>query len=68
MIATGNQATILLVDDNVAGRYMVARQLRRAGFHVEEAGTASETLEKLERGLNVDLFVLDVQLPDLDGR
>ncbi len=59
------KATILVVDDNDAGRYATARMLRKAGFLVTEAASGSEALEKADSG--TDLVVLDVNLPDIDG-
>ncbi|WP_372012300.1 response regulator [Pseudoxanthomonas sp. 10H] len=57
---------ILVVDDNVATRYSVRRVLEHHGFSVEEAGTGTEGLERLEREAFVAL-VLDVNLPDMSG-
>ena len=56
--------TILVVDDNPATLYSTARVLRGAGFNVVEADTG---LSAVERARNVDLVVLDVNLPDIDG-
>ena len=61
----GSVPTILVVDDNPATRYSTSRVLRGAGWHVEEVGTGSEALAKAVEG--VDLVVLDVNLPDIDG-
>lgn len=57
--------TILVVDDNEAERYYVARVLRKAGFEVTEAGTGQEALRLA--GEVPDLVTLDVRLPDLSG-
>jgi PAS domain S-box-containing protein len=56
---------VLVVDDNPAKRYAVARLLRAAGFLVSEAGSGQEALERAEDG--PDAVVLDVNLPDIDG-
>ena len=58
-------ARILVVDDNPATRYSTSRVLRSAGWTINEAGTGLEALEKAKEG--VDLVVLDVNLPDIDG-
>ncbi|WP_187426813.1 ATP-binding response regulator [Geothermobacter ehrlichii] len=68
MTSTGAKpARILLVDDNEFGRYTTARQLQQGGYIVEEATTGQQALE---RAMNeeFDLVVLDVKLPDMDGR
>jgi hypothetical protein len=57
--------TILVVDDNPATLYTTARVLRGAGFKVVEAPTGLEAVERARQG--VDLVVLDVNLPDIDG-
>lgn len=57
---------ILVVDDNEAGRYALARVLRRAGFETLEAGTGAEALSRVNRD-HPDLVLLDVGLPDMSG-
>jgi signal transduction histidine kinase len=56
---------ILVVDDTEGNRYAAARTLRRAEFEVIEATTGTEGLARA--GENVDLIVLDVNLPDMSG-
>jgi CheY-like chemotaxis protein len=58
-------ATVLLVDDNKAARYVLSRSLRFEGFDVIEAGDAAEALALARTG--PDIIVLDVKLPDLNG-
>ena len=43
---TGNEAVVLLVDDDEAKRYLMGTWLRRAGHTVIEAGTGREALAK----------------------
>jgi PAS domain S-box-containing protein len=54
-----------VVDDNGATLYSTARVLRAAGFQVEEGTTGDEAL-KLALG-DLDIMLLDVNLPDLHG-
>jgi PAS domain S-box-containing protein len=56
---------VMVVDDVDASRYATARVLRAAGFHTEEAATGRAAIEGAMAG--VDLLVLDVNLPDIDG-
>ncbi len=63
-MSTENPSSILVVDDNPAGRYATSRVLRAAGFTLLEAATGAEALS-LSTG--ADLVVLDVNLPDISG-
>jgi len=56
---------ILVVDDHPASRYATVRVLSAAGFEVLQAETGSEALDKAQQ--DIDLIVLDVNLPDIDG-
>ena len=60
--------TILLVDDDETLRSVLAEQLRlHEEFETGEAGTAEEAVEALE-ARQFDAVILDVGLPDMDGR
>lgn len=59
---------LLLVDDDVDLREGLAEQLALCGeFSTVEQGRASDTLEFLKSN-QVDMIILDVGLPDMDGR
>jgi DNA-binding response OmpR family regulator len=59
---------ILLVDDDPALRETLAEQLAlHEEFEVRQADSAAAALEAVKEGL-VDLLLLDVGLPDMDGR
>lgn len=63
----GTQArTILVVEDERLLRWAIARNLRRAGYSVIEAGTGGTAMSAAARG-GIDLVLLDVRLPDADG-
>ncbi|MDP1961038.1 MAG: response regulator [Reyranella sp.] len=61
--------TILVVEDVVLVRLVVAEQLRQAGFDVIEARTADEAIRLLGAPLPIDLVFSDIHLPgsSLDG-
>ncbi|MGZ6728907.1 MAG: response regulator transcription factor, partial [Gaiellaceae bacterium] len=61
-----DSSTILLVDDEDAVQKLLAYPLERDGFRVLQARDGQEALERFERE-HVDLVVLDVMLPKLDG-
>jgi two-component system, OmpR family, response regulator len=60
--------SILVVEDDDQLRGVVASSLREEGFLVELAATGAAALERVERGAPVDLLVVDIGLPDSDGR
>jgi PAS domain S-box-containing protein len=57
---------VLVVDDEPAQLFAMARILRSAGYDVLEASTGKEALEKA-RHEDPDLVLLDVILPDIGG-
>jgi len=59
-------ATILLVDDEEAIQKLLTYPLERDGFRVVQARTGDEALSRFDVE-PVDLVVLDVMLPRLDG-
>jgi DNA-binding response OmpR family regulator len=59
---------ILFVDDDAALRQSLAEQLElNDAFAVVECGTAAQALETAERE-RFDAILLDINLPDMDGR
>lgn len=56
---------ILFVEDDIGKRYVIARQLRAAGFDVDEATTGEEGLAKIRPEHQV--AILDIKLPDMYG-
>jgi two-component system cell cycle sensor histidine kinase/response regulator CckA len=62
------QGTILLVEDEEGLRALNARGLQSRGYTVIEAGNGVEALEEFDKqGVQVDLVVSDVVMPEMDG-
>jgi len=59
-------ARILVCDDEPVIAAMVATILRREGYETIEAQAGPECIALVERG-HVDLVLLDVTMPDMDG-
>jgi DNA-binding response OmpR family regulator len=59
--------TLLIVDDDAELRGAVAEQLEAEGFSTLEASTARQGVEAAQEE-KPDLVLLDVDLPDMDGR
>lgn len=57
---------VLLVEDEVDNRKVLATALRHCGAEVECAGTAADALAVLGRW-DPDVLICDIALPDLDG-
>ena len=70
-----NKANILIVDDEVETVEMISFLLESQGYAVIPAYSGTEALEILQQGIQepvgrrspIDLVILDVRLPDVDG-
>ncbi len=58
--------SILYVEDNAGNRMLIKRVLEALDFSVIFAETAKEALE-IFPNIQVDLILMDINLPDLDG-
>ncbi len=56
-------ACVLVVEDEVLIRLVIADELRAQGFLVVEAATADQALSYFQAGLQVDLVLSDVKMP-----
>jgi CheY-like chemotaxis protein len=59
--------TVLVVDDEESLRNFAAKLIQSRGYRVVTAGDGAEALAVLTEGTQVDLLVLDVMMPGLDG-
>src|SRR5690606_29674327 len=59
-------STILVVDDELTIREVVRKYLEREDYDVLEADNGRQALDILSRE-KIDLMVLDIMLPELDG-
>ncbi len=66
------EVRVLLVDDEELVRRSLEKTLLRAGFDVQVAGNVAEALrlfqQAREAGEPFDVAVLDLQMPDAEGR
>ena len=61
-------AKLLVAEDDIFVRSMIAEFLRDAGFDVLEAGSADEAMAHFEAGAEIDLLFSDVRMPgSMDG-
>jgi CheY-like chemotaxis protein len=59
--------TILVVDDDAGLLEVIGRGLRSQGYEVICAATARDALATVAGTAEIDLLLVDVALPDLDG-
>ena len=62
----GNSSSVMLVEDDLKTRDMMARTLEKAGWKVSEAGNGQEALDLLADKAP-DLILLDLMMPVMDG-
>ena len=60
-------AKILLVDDEPGMLRYIKTLLEVDDYKVETATTGEEALQRVEKGLQPDLVLLDVLMPGIDG-
>lgn len=60
------QMNILIVDDELDMLELIGSFLQRQGFHVITANNGTGALHQLEKEA-IDLVVLDIMMPDMDG-
>jgi two-component system, cell cycle sensor histidine kinase and response regulator CckA len=66
-VLTGSE-TILLVEDDQPVRQLTAKLLREAGYRVLEAPSSSRALALVnDTAIHIDLLIVDLVLPGLDG-
>jgi chemotaxis family two-component system sensor histidine kinase/response regulator PixL len=59
--------TVLLIDDSINVRRLLALTLEKAGYQVAQAKDGQDAMDKLIAGLAVEAVICDVEMPRLDG-
>jgi PAS domain S-box-containing protein len=62
-----SQSTCLIVDDEPDVRELIADFVRAAGLSVIKAKSGREAIEIIEENENIDIVILDMIMPGLDG-
>jgi two-component system chemotaxis response regulator CheY len=57
----------LVIDDSRAVRIIVGNILREIGMQVLEAGTGLEALEQIKRNPDIELMLVDWNMPEMNG-
>ena len=66
-MTVGDRRTIMVVDDEPHIVRFTAMNLEVEGYNVVTAANGAQALETLDNGDPVDLVVLDVMMPEMDG-
>ena len=62
-----SERTILVVDDSPSMRQIIMRALGDAGYQTLQATDGQDALEQFRDGVEVDLALVDFNMPRLDG-
>lgn len=65
--ASGLVGRVLVAEDNPVNRKLVAAMLRRTGVEPVLAGDGLQAVDVLERGESIELVLMDLHMPVLDG-
>src|ERR1700744_1537615 len=57
----------LIVDDSRSMRMILGKALKEAGFQISEAADGREALDRLNRGDDPDLVLVDWNMPVMNG-
>src|SRR3546814_9132555 len=58
---------VLVVDDDVRNIFALSSVLERHGMQVVTAGTGQEAIEKVAGDMDIDLVLMDIMMPGMDG-
>ncbi len=64
----GSKRRILIVEDNEAAGIGLTQLLRNQGFEVTNVCDGAAAIEVLASGIRHDFLLIDLRLPDFDGR
>ena len=61
------ERTILLVDDDLRNTFALSKMLKKHGMNVIIADNGQMALEKLDSEKGVELVIMDIMMPVMDG-
>jgi DNA-binding NtrC family response regulator len=59
--------SVLIIDDDAAFRFAMAKALRRSGYEVSEAGSGEEAVQVLSSSAPPDIALLDLKMKGIGG-
>ncbi len=66
-IAAGPPLRILVAEDNLVNQKLIQAMLERDGHTVHLVGSGVGVLRAIDQGLQFDVILLDIQMPEMDG-
>lgn len=58
---------ILIIDDDARNIFALSLVLRSKGYQVISAGNAAAGIDMLRQNKSIDIMLLDMMMPDMDG-
>jgi CheY-like chemotaxis protein len=58
---------VLLVDDDIRNIFSLSSVLAEKGMQIVEAGNGLEALARLQEHPDVDIVLMDIMMPEMDG-
>jgi signal transduction histidine kinase/ActR/RegA family two-component response regulator len=68
VLHTGKAATVLVVDDDAAVRELTVSELEALNYRVIEAGSGRVALDAIRERRDIDLALIDLVMPVMNGR
>jgi signal transduction histidine kinase len=62
-----NKLTVLLAEDNIPNQKYITQALSRSGITVITAGDGREALDKCVQNNDIDVVLMDIKMPVMDG-
>lgn len=59
--------SVLIIEDDNFLQGLEAKKMRKEGYEVYTAGNSVEAYAVLDRKVKIDIILLDLMLPDVDG-
>jgi len=59
--------TIFIIEDDIFLQGLEATKLKKEGFDVQTAANSKEVIEIIGKKIKIDLILLDLMLPEVDG-
>lgn len=61
------RANVLIIDDDAGVRDVCTTMLHVLGYQAHEVRSGEQAIAALDRDANVELVLLDLQMPEMDG-